>query len=94
MIIGGGPAGTAAASAAASLGLKVTLVESSVLGGAAHLWDCIPSKTMSATAIRIDSVRNAAKLGLVTEPGKVDTVGLAERIQSISGDITSRWVDL
>jgi len=94
LIVGGGPAGTAAASAAASLGLKVTLVESSVLGGAAHLWDCIPSKTMSATAIRIDSVRNAAKLGLVTEPGKVDTVGLAERIQSISGDITSRWVDL
>lgn len=94
LILGGGPAGTAAASAAASLGMRVTLVESSVLGGAAHLWDCIPSKTMSATAIRIDSVRNAAKLGLVTEPGKVDTVGLAERIQSISGDITSKWVDL
>jgi len=94
LIIGGGPAGTSAATTAAAQGAKVTLVERSVVGGAAHLWDCIPSKTMTATAIRIDSVRNAARLGLVTDPGKVDTRGLAERIWSICGDITDRWVSL
>ena len=91
LIIGGGPGGTQAASTAASLGAWVTLVERDVIGGAAHLWDCIPSKTMTATAIRIGSIRNAARLGLVAEPGKVDITGLATRIQGISADITNTW---
>lgn len=73
------------------MGASVTLVERDVIGGASHLWDCIPSKTMTATAIRIGSIRNAARLGLVAEPGKVDIRGLATRIQGISADITSTW---
>ena len=91
LIIGGGPAGTAAATTAAARGCHVTLVEKSIIGGAAHLWDCIPSKTMSATAVRIDSIRNAAKLGLVAEPGQVDPQQLASRIGRISQDITGSW---
>jgi NAD(P)H dehydrogenase (quinone) len=94
LIIGGGPGGTQAASTAASLGASVTLVEKDIVGGAAHLWDCIPSKTMTATAIRIGSIRNASRLGLVAEPGKVDIRGLATRIHGISGDITSTWQNL
>lgn len=91
LIIGGGPGGTQAASTAASLGAQVTLVEKDIIGGAAHLWDCIPSKTMTATAIRIGSIRNASRLGLVADPGKVDVRELATRIQGISHDITTRW---
>ena len=49
LIIGGGPAGSMAATVAASLGAEVTLVEDSIIGGAAHLLDCIPSKTMVAS---------------------------------------------
>ena len=64
LIIGGGPAGTQAATTAASKGARVTLVEKDIVGGAAHLWDCIPSKTMAASALRHTSIRNAAKLGL------------------------------
>ena len=94
LIIGGGPGGTQAASTAASLGASVTMVEKDVIGGAAHLWDCIPSKTMTATAIRIGSIRNAARLGLVAEPGKVDITSLATRIQGISADITNTWQKL
>lgn len=91
LVLGGGPAGIAAATNASSLGAKVTVVEKSVVGGAAHLWDCIPSKTMAATAVRIDSIRNAAKLGLAAKPGRVDLDELASRIQTISGDITRSW---
>jgi NAD(P)H dehydrogenase (quinone) len=91
LVLGGGPAGIAAATNAASLGAKVTVVEKSVVGGAAHLWDCIPSKTMAATAVRIDSIRNAAKLGLAATPGRVDLDELEKRIQTISGDITRSW---
>jgi dihydrolipoamide dehydrogenase len=94
VIIGGGPAGTQAATTAASKGGRVTLIEKEIVGGAAHLWDCIPSKTMAASALRHSSVRNAAKLGLSTEPTRVDTGVLAERIQVITGDINRNWLDL
>ena len=49
VIIGGGPAGNPAATYAARLGAEVTLIERDIVGGAAHLWDCIPSKAMIAT---------------------------------------------
>lgn len=94
LIVGAGPAGTTAATTAAALGARVTLVERDIVGGAAHLWDCIPSKTMTATAIRIDSMRNAARLGLLAAPGQVDPGQLSERIKSISGDIHRGWVSL
>ena len=94
LIIGGGPAGTQAATTAASKGARVTLVEKSIVGGAAHLWDCIPSKTMAASALRHTSVRNAAKLGMATDPGNIDIEELARRIDVITGDINSSWIDL
>ncbi|MEX1124067.1 MAG: FAD-dependent oxidoreductase [Acidimicrobiia bacterium] len=94
LIIGGGPAGTQAATTASSKGAKVTLIEKDIVGGAAHLWDCIPSKTMAASALRLTSIRNAAKLGFVTEVGRVDPKVLAERISVITGDINRNWVRL
>lgn len=94
LIIGGGPAGAQAATTAATKGARVTLVEKDIVGGAAHLWDCIPSKTMAASAIRHTSVRNAVKLGLVNDPGHVDPQVLARRISEITADINENWVDL
>ena len=44
VVIGGGPAGNEAATTAARLGAEVTLIERDVIGGAAHLLDCICSK--------------------------------------------------
>ena len=49
VILGGGPAGNTCATVAATLGADVTLVEREIVGGAAHLWDCIPSKALIAT---------------------------------------------
>jgi dihydrolipoamide dehydrogenase len=94
VIIGGGPAGTQAATTAASKGARVSLIEKDIVGGAAHLWDCIPSKTMAASALRHTSIRNAAKLGFVTEVGRVDPKVLSERIETITGDINRNWVRL
>lgn len=94
LIIGGGPAGTQAATTAATSGAKVTLVEKDIVGGAAHLWDCIPSKTMAASALRHTSVRNAVKLGLINDPGKVDPTVLSRRIKEITADINENWVEL
>jgi dihydrolipoamide dehydrogenase len=64
VIIGGGPAGTQAATTAARLGADVTLIERDIVGGAAHLWDCVPSKAMIATAGALSDVEGASAMGL------------------------------
>ena len=82
VIIGGGPAGNTAATVAARLGAEVTLVERDVLGGAAHLWDCIPSKAMIATGGALSEIERARLMGLAAE-GSLDLDALRERITSI-----------
>lgn len=53
VVIGGGPAGNQAATCAARLGAHVTLIERDIMGGAAHLLDCIPSKAMIASGAAV-----------------------------------------
>ncbi|MEN9505911.1 MAG: hypothetical protein RI958_1837 [Actinomycetota bacterium] len=83
VIIGGGPAGNTAATHAARLGAEVTLIERDVIGGAAHLWDCIPSKTMIATGGALASTRRYRGMGLEQQTAEVDVSALTERIESI-----------
>ena len=64
VIIGGGPGGYEAALVAAQLGATVTLVDSDGLGGSAVLTDCVPSKTLIATAELMSDVRRARVLGI------------------------------
>lgn len=94
LIIGAGPAGCAAASTASAMGADVTLVEDSVLGGAAHLRDCIPSKTMAAMSVRMKAIRNAADLGIADRGAGVDLGKLADRIRDITTTISDRSMDL
>ncbi|GAA1905865.1 NAD(P)H-quinone dehydrogenase [Streptomyces sodiiphilus] len=68
MIIGGGPGGYEAALVAAQLGAEVTVVDCDGLGGASVLTDCVPSKTLIATAevmTTFDSSHD--ELGIVIE---------------------------
>jgi pyruvate/2-oxoglutarate dehydrogenase complex dihydrolipoamide dehydrogenase (E3) component len=64
VIIGGGPAGNTAATYAARFGAEVTLVEKDVIGGAAHLWDCIPSKAMIASGGAMSFARRIEGMGV------------------------------
>jgi NAD(P)H dehydrogenase (quinone) len=64
VIVGGGPGGYEAALVGSQLGGEVTLVESDGLGGSAVLTDCVPSKTLVATAEVMTGVRESAELGL------------------------------
>jgi NAD(P)H dehydrogenase (quinone) len=84
VIIGGGPGGNTAATVAATLGAEVTLVERDVIGGAAHLWDCIPSKALIATGGELGELTRAATMGLQAA-GRLDVDALKERIASIEG---------
>ena len=85
VIIGGGPAGNTAASHAARLGADVTLVEREVVGGVAHLRDCIPSKAMIATGGAMAEARRAPGMGLHELEPALDLDGLRTRITTITG---------
>ncbi|HEY9563106.1 MAG TPA: NAD(P)H-quinone dehydrogenase [Nocardioides sp.] len=64
VIIGGGPGGYESALVAAQLGAEVTLVDTDGLGGSAVLTDCVPSKTLIATAEVMTEVAASAELGV------------------------------
>jgi pyruvate/2-oxoglutarate dehydrogenase complex dihydrolipoamide dehydrogenase (E3) component len=64
VVVGGGPGGYEAALVASQLGGEVTLVDSDGLGGSAVLTDCVPSKTLIATAEVMTDVRHSADLGM------------------------------
>ncbi len=64
VIIGGGPGGYEAALVGAQLGAEVTIVDRDGLGGSAVLTDCVPSKTLIATAELMTSVQESGELGL------------------------------
>lgn len=64
VIIGGGPGGYEAALVASQLGGEVTLIDTDGLGGSAVLTDCVPSKTLIATADVMTTIQGAEELGI------------------------------
>jgi dihydrolipoamide dehydrogenase len=83
VIIGGGPAGNQAATHAAMLGVEVTLIERDVVGGAANLWDCIPSKAMIASGGVMSTLRRIGGMGVVGAQGTIELELLRDRISRI-----------
>ena len=79
VILGGGPGGYEAALVGAQLGGEVTLIERDGVGGAAVLTDCVPSKTLIATAEAMTTIRHAAELGL--------HVGAVDAPEPVSGSV-------
>ncbi len=84
VIIGGGPAGSQAATYAARLGVDVTLIERDLIGGAANLLDCIPSKAMIATGGAMSYLGRIGGMGVDDVEGKLDLDRLRARITSIT----------
>jgi pyruvate/2-oxoglutarate dehydrogenase complex dihydrolipoamide dehydrogenase (E3) component len=68
VIVGGGPGGYEAALVGAQLGAEVTVVERDGLGGSAVLTDCVPSKTLIATAEVMNQVDESYDLGVRIGP--------------------------
>ncbi|MCW2748870.1 MAG: NAD(P)H-quinone dehydrogenase [Nocardioidaceae bacterium] len=94
-IIGGGPGGYEAALVAAQLGAVVTVIERDGLGGSTVLTDCVPSKTLIATADLLDDVSGAEQLGIRTSGDiSADLGAVNERVIKLalaqSADIARR----
>ena len=94
VIIGGGPAGHTAATHAARLGAQVTVIERDLIGGAANLLDCIPSKTMIATGGAMTFSRQMSGMGLKQHEAGVDVQALTTRIEGIKNRLSSSTVQL
>ena len=94
VILGGGPAGNVAATYAARLGAEVTVVERDVIGGAAHLWDCIPSKSMIATGGAMSFMQRSGGMGLENGTPTIDTEALTTRIGRIKDKMSGNTTEL
>ncbi|MDQ4084760.1 MAG: NAD(P)H-quinone dehydrogenase, partial [Actinomycetota bacterium] len=83
VIVGGGPGGYEAALVAAQLGASVTVVDSDGVGGSAVLTDCVPSKTLIATADVMTEVEESTELGV-----RFDGAGVAGDVRrAVSVDL-------
>lgn len=87
-IIGGGPGGYEAALVAAQLGAEVTVVDTDGIGGSAVLTDCVPSKTLVATADRMVEVADSGELGVRVSQQAADGDG------ATGGSVSGVGVDL
>ncbi|QIK65523.1 NAD(P)H-quinone dehydrogenase [Nocardioides sp. HDW12B] len=90
-IIGGGPGGYEAALVAAQLGAQVTLVDSDGIGGSAVLTDCVPSKTLIATAEVMADLEVADELGITVHDAEGD---VAKRTTVDLGKVNRRVLSL
>lgn len=87
VIIGGGPGGYESALVAAQLGAEVTVVDTDGLGGSAVLTDCVPSKTLIATAEVMAELPRSSVLGITTQDHEGDA---AEAVGIDLGRINAR----
>src|SRR5271167_3781874 len=76
VVVGGGPAGIAAALRARQLGADVTLLESQRLGGVCYNEGPVPVRTLARAARMARDAGAWAKFGLTGSPPGVD-VGVA-----------------
>lgn len=83
VVVGGGPAGNQAATCAARLGAHVTLIERDIMGGAAHLLDCIPSKAMIASGAAVAFMRHIGEMGVTAVESEMDLRSMRERVEAI-----------
>lgn len=94
VIIGGGPGGYEAAHVAAQLGAEVTIVDSDGVGGSAVLTDCVPSKTLIATAEVMSELSASAELGVNFQDSegdaataiRVDLARVNARVKQLAAD--------
>lgn len=90
VVIGGGTAGlvTAIGTAELNLGLKIALIEKSLLGGDCLNWGCVPSKTLIESARVAHSIRNAPQYGITAQAPSVSFAQVMQRVRQVRAEIS------
>jgi pyruvate/2-oxoglutarate dehydrogenase complex dihydrolipoamide dehydrogenase (E3) component len=90
VVIGGGPAGMACASGAASLGAHVALIEKNALGGNSLHAGSVPSKALIRAARSASEMRRGAQFGIQLQGGfDVDFPAVMQRVQTVQGRLSA-----
>jgi len=87
VVIGGGPAGYAAAIRAAQLGKKVACIESERAGGTCLNWGCIPTKALLKSAELYQKFKKAVTYGLSAEGVSFDFEKIMGRSRTVAGQM-------
>jgi pyruvate/2-oxoglutarate dehydrogenase complex dihydrolipoamide dehydrogenase (E3) component len=106
LVIGAGPAGSAAATVAADQRRRVALVERDKIGGTCLNYGCDPTKALLSIADLLDRARRAEQLGLRIADAQVDWPAvqrhLAQLVDRVRGgsdkqtreDLSERGIDV
>ena len=84
VVIGGGPAGYAAAIRAGQLGKKVVCIEKERAGGTCLNWGCIPSKALLKSAQLYQTMQHASDYGLGADQLTFDFPTVMKRSRNVS----------
>jgi dihydrolipoamide dehydrogenase len=87
IVIGGGPAGYAAAIRAGQLGKKVACIEVERAGGTCLNWGCIPTKALLKSAEFYRSLQKADTLGISVKDAGFDFAKVMERSRGVSNQM-------
>jgi len=87
VVIGGGPAGYAAAIRAGQLGKKVACVESERAGGTCLNWGCIPTKALLKSAELYQKMQKAEIYGLSAKDISFDFEKVMGRSRTVAGQM-------
>jgi pyruvate/2-oxoglutarate dehydrogenase complex dihydrolipoamide dehydrogenase (E3) component len=89
IIVGMGSGGMVAAEFAATLGVKVAVIERSRVGGDCLWTGCVPSKALLASAKVAHHMRTAAEFGIEPVEPRIDTAKVFERVRAVQAAIAS-----
>jgi glutathione reductase (NADPH) len=81
VVIGAGPAGTAAALRAAELGARVAVLEADRTGGTCVNTGCVPTRVLAKTARLMRDVRTAGSYGITSGPATIDWPATVARVR-------------
>ncbi|MEZ5413567.1 MAG: dihydrolipoyl dehydrogenase [Opitutaceae bacterium] len=87
VVIGGGPAGYAAAIRAGQLGKKVACVEAERAGGTCLNWGCIPTKALLKSAELYQKMQKAENYGLSAKEISFDFEKVMGRSRTVAGQM-------
>lgn len=82
-VVGGGIAGTTAATEAARFGLSVALIEREKIGGVGLWSGAVPTKALLACASVADTVRRAAGFGIRVGRVETDFAAVLDRVRTV-----------
>jgi len=89
IIVGMGSGGMVAAEFAATLGVKVLVVERDRVGGDCLWTGCVPSKALLASAKAAHTMRHADKYGIEAVEPSIDTAKVFARIRAVQQELAT-----